>query len=110
MVDQMQGRVLAPDHVCRTPNLDRLASQGIRFSRAYTPNAVCSPARASLFTGLLPHNHGVMEVIHTVDSDQCCLRTEKPHWAQRLTELGYRTGYFGKWHVERTGDLEAYGW
>ena len=110
MVDQMQGRVLNPGHPCRTPNLDRLASTGVRFRRAYTPNAVCSPARASLMTGLLPHNHGVLEVIHCVDEDQSALRRDKPHWAQRLVDAGYRTGYFGKWHVERTNDLRPFGW
>ena len=44
MTDQMQGRVLEPDNPCRTPNLDRLAARGVRFRRAYTPNAICSPA------------------------------------------------------------------
>jgi arylsulfatase A-like enzyme len=110
MTDQMQGRVLNPDHPCKTPNFDRLAAQGVRFPCAYTPNAVCSPARASLMTGLLPHSHGVLEVIHCVDDDQCNLRTEFPHWAQRLEAAGYRTGYFGKWHIERTDDLTQFGW
>ncbi|MEM7131439.1 MAG: sulfatase-like hydrolase/transferase [Chloroflexota bacterium] len=110
MTDQMQGRVLDPDSPCITPNIDRLMVGGVRFPRAYTPNAVCSPARASLMTGLLPHSHGVLEVIHCVDDDQCCLRTEFPHWAQRLEEAGYRTGYFGKWHVERSNDLTQFGW
>ena len=43
MADQMQARVLEPDHVCQTPPLDRL-----RFTRAYTPNNICSPTRAGL--------------------------------------------------------------
>lgn len=110
MTDQMQGRVLEPGHPCATPLFDRLAGAGVRLRRAYTPNAVCSPARASLMTGLLPHSHGVLEVIHCVDEDQCNLRVEKPHWAQRLVEAGYRTGYFGKWHVERSDDLARFGW
>jgi len=110
MTDQMQGQVLDSGHVCQTPNLDQLAQRGVRFPRAYTPNAICSPARASLMTGLLPHNHGVLTVIHTVDDDQCCLRTARPHWAQRLATAGYRTGYFGKWHVERTRRLDLFGW
>jgi arylsulfatase A-like enzyme len=110
MVDQMQARVLQADHPCKTPNLDRLAARGQRFTRAYTSNAICSPARAGLMTGLLPHNHGVLTVTHVVDDDQCCLRTEHPHWAQRLRDAGYRTGYFGKWHVERTHRLEDFGW
>ncbi|MEZ4869871.1 MAG: sulfatase-like hydrolase/transferase [Caldilineaceae bacterium] len=110
MTDQMQGRVLDPASPCQTPNFDRLAAHGVRFTHAYTPNAVCSPARASLMTGLLPHNHGVLYVTHTVDDDQACLRPEHPHWAQRLVEDGYRTGYFGKWHIERSGELAQFGW
>ncbi|MFW5858250.1 MAG: sulfatase-like hydrolase/transferase, partial [Planctomycetota bacterium] len=110
MTDQMQARVLDPDHPCRTPNLDRLAARGIRFRRAYTTNAICSPARAGIMTGLQPHNHGVLTVTHTVDDDQSCLRTEHPHFAQRLEAAGYRTGYFGKWHVERSHDLARFGW
>ncbi len=110
MTDQMQGRVFEPGHPCLTPNLDRLIARGLRVTRAYTPNAICSPARASLMTGLLPHNHGVLTCTHTAAADQACLRTEHPHWAQRLVEVGYRTGYFGKWHVERSGRLEDFGW
>lgn len=110
MCDQLQGRVFEPGHPCRTPNLDALDARGIRFRHAYTPNAVCSPARASLMTGLHVHNHGVLNVTHTTDPDQAQLRTEHPHWAQRLRDAGYRTGYFGKWHVERTFDLDRFGW
>ena len=108
--DGMQARVTRPGHDCRTPNFDRLASGGIRFTRAHTVLPTCSPARASLMTGLLPHNHGVLQVEHCVDDDQCALRARHPHWAQRLSQAGYRTGYFGKWHVERTNRLEDFGW
>lgn len=110
MVDQMQARVLDQGHPCRTPNLDGLAERGVRFTRAYTPNPVCSPARASLMTGLLPHNHGVLWVTNSVDPDQGRLRTDKLHWAQRLAAHGYRTGYFGKWHVEHDECPGAFGW
>ncbi len=110
MTDQMQGRVLDPDHQCITPNLDRLAAKSICFRNAYTSNAVCSPARAGIMTGLLPHNHGVLTVTHCADQDQSCLRTDKPHWAQRLRECGYDTAYFGKWHVEKTESPGDFGW
>ncbi len=109
MADQMQAQVLDPGHVCRTPCLDRLAAQGVRFPRAYTPNNICSPTRASIMTGLMPHNHGVLEVLHN-EPDLHVLRPDKPHFAQRLGDAGYRTGYFGKWHVERTNDLQRFGW
>ena len=110
MVDQMHGQVLEKENPCITPNLDKLARNGVKFQRAHTPNPVCSPARASIMTGLLPHNHGVTTVTHTVDEDQSNLRTDKEHWAQRLKEDGYKTAYFGKWHVERTNQLHNFGW
>ena len=110
MTDQMQGRVLDADHPCITPNFDKLAARGVRITRAYTPNAVCSPARASLMTGRLPHSHGVLTVTHCVDPDQSVLRTGQAHWAQHLQRAGYRTGYFGKWHVHRGRDLTPFGW
>ena len=109
MADQMQARVLDHDHVCQTPYLDRLATEGTRFTRAYTPNNICSPTRASIMTGLMPHNHGVLEVLYPTP-DLHVLRSDKPHFAQRLVETGYRTGYFGKWHVERTNELNQFGW
>ncbi len=110
MCDQFQAALLEGEHPCKTPNLDRLRKRGIHFKRAYTSNAVCTPARAGIMTGLLPHNHGALVVTHTADDDQFCLRKEKPHFAQRLKAGGYNTGYFGKWHVERTNRLEPFGW
>ena len=108
--DAMQAQVTFPGHDCLTPNMDRVADRGMRFTRAHTVLPTCSPARASLMTGLLPHNHGVLQVEHCADDDQCVLRTRYPHWAQRLSDAGYRTGYFGKWHVERSNRLEDFGW
>jgi arylsulfatase A-like enzyme len=61
-------------------------------------------------TGRLPHSHGVLSVTHTVDPDMLNLRTNLPHWAQSLTEAGYQTAFFGKWHVERGSRLEKFGW
>ena len=109
MTDQMQGGILDPGHVCQTPNFNKLLARGVRFTHAYTPNAICSPARASLMTGLLPHNHNVWTVTHTVRDDRAVLRPSS-HWAEHLEAAGYRTGYFGKWHVERTHDLARFGW
>lgn len=110
LMDACQAAALEKDSGCLTPNFDRLAEQGLHFQRAYCPSPTCSPSRASLMTGLLPHNHGVLEVEHGRDDDQCVLRAEKPHWAQRLREAKYSTGYFGKWHIERTHDLAQFGW
>jgi len=110
LMDACQAAALEEGSGCLTPNFDRLARRGMRFRRAYCPSPTCSPSRASLMTGVLPHNHGVLEVEHGRDPDQCVLRTDLPHWAQRLAAAGYETGYFGKWHIERSADLEPFGW
>ena len=60
--------------------------------------------------GLLHHNHGVLFVEHTVHADQAVLRTQHPWSAQRLTDAGYNTACFGKWHVERSNELSRFGW
>lgn len=110
LTDGMQGATVDAGHPCLTPHFDELARRGVQFTNAHTTCPTCSPARASLLTGQLPHNHGVLEVEHGRDPDQCVLRADRPHFAQHLAASGYRTGYFGKWHVERTNELQQFGW
>jgi len=101
--------VASPD--CRTPNLDALAAGGIRFDRYYTVNAICSPARASLLTGLYPSAHGVWDCTHTQRPEWVDLRTGRCRcFSHRLAAAGYRNAYFGKWHVEQSNRLEDFGW
>ena len=87
-----------------TPNLDRLAYEGVRFARFYT-NARCSPTRASLLTGQYPHNVGVGDLAR---QDR---RTDYPGYlgylneknnitlAELLRDAGYKTVISGKWHL-----------
>lgn len=77
----------------QTPNLDRLAGEGIRFDRAYTTNPVCGPARSGLFTGLYPSSNGVF-------ANTLALGQNVRHMGQRFRDLGYRTAYVGKWHLD----------
>ena len=56
--DQMQQKVTWEISECRMPNLRKMMEDGISFTNAHTCNAVCSPSRASLLTGTLPHIHG----------------------------------------------------
>jgi arylsulfatase A-like enzyme len=70
LTDQQRGDTLDADSTCATPNVDRISDGGVRFSRCYAPNPVCSPSRASLLTGELPHTHGMTHVAHTVPSDR----------------------------------------
>lgn len=115
MCDQLRADILKKDSLCITPGFDSLLERGVWFNRGYTTNPVCSPARASLMTGLLPHNHGVIHVTHTVNhQQQAQIIPDNPHFAQVLSANGYNTGYFGKWHVDRDGDatrdLTKWGW
>ncbi len=112
MMDQVSNEGFREGSPCRTPNLDRIKERGVHFDRAYTPNPVCTPARASLHTGLLPHNHGATQV-HLPglsDPDIAKLKEDKTHWAQQLLKAGYRTGHFGKWHVDYFHNVNRFGW
>ena len=82
----------------RSPNLDRLASEGVRFLDAFTPFPLCTPARASLWTGTYPHLHDIMDCVYGIDD--AFERSPAPTTVfDRLSEAGYLVGYFGKWHL-----------
>ena len=109
ITDQQRADTVEAQTACQTPNLDRLAAGGTQFSRCYSPNPICSPTRASLFTGLLPHSHGVVDVVHAVEPYRAKLKEGLDFWTGDLQAAGYHTGYFGKWHVERSNRLEDFG-
>lgn len=109
ITDQQQAATLDPASLCQTPHLDRLAAAGTRFSRCYAPNPICSPSRASLMTGLLPHSHGMVDVTHAVEPYRAELKPGLPFWSRNLQAAGYHTAYYGKWHIDRTNRLENFG-
>ncbi|MBC7320475.1 sulfatase-like hydrolase/transferase [bacterium] len=109
ITDQQQGKTVFLDSVCKMPAIKELISEGILFNRAYTPNAICSPTRASILTALFPHTHGMYDCTHTVDRHRAEYEATLPTWIQILREEGYQTAYLGKWHVERSGRLELFG-
>lgn len=84
-----------------SPASDRLAREGARFERAFTPIAICSPARASLLTGTYPHNHGMLNNTHERDAVLLDLPDDTQTVSQMLADGGYVCGYVGKWHVGR---------
>ena len=73
-----------------TPNLDRIAGQGVRFSSAVTTSPLCVPARVTLATGRYPHNNGVWGHI------PFSVPAHADHWIREIRNLGYRTSLFGK--------------
>ncbi len=81
----------------RTPHLDRVAAEGMRFTHFYSANPVCSPSRAALLTGRYPTRAGVPRVLFP--RDKTGLPASEVTLAQLLKGRGYRTSCIGKWHL-----------
>lgn len=77
----------------RTPHLDRLAAEGVRFEKAYTCQPVCGPARAALFTGTFPHINNCWANSMAPDMKTRTL-------GQRIQPMGLHSAYIGKWHLD----------
>jgi len=104
-VDNQPAKMLgcAGNDEIHTPNLDLLASKSVRFSEAYCPNAMCSPCRGSVLTGLMPSQHG----IHTWIDDST-IESWPQNWnaldefttlPEMLNQAGYDTALIGKYHL-----------
>lgn len=84
----------------QTPNMDRIASEGVRYTNCVTTSPVCVPARLSLATGLYAHNTGVW------NNSKHKMSADTPTWMQAIRDAGYRTSLFGKTHLHtNSGDL-----
>ncbi len=81
----------------KTPNIDRMASEGIKFTEFYSASPVCSPSRAALLTGRIPQRMGINNVFFPVSYTGMPL--EEITIAEILKEEGYATGIIGKWHL-----------
>jgi arylsulfatase A-like enzyme len=86
----------------RTPQIDALAADGVRFANAFCTTSLCSPSRASILTGLYAHRHGVRDNFTE-------LPEQLPHWPGRLKAAGYETAYLGKWHMGENNDAPRPG-
>lgn len=76
----------------KTPNLDRLATEGVYFENAFVTTALCSPSRASILTGLYSHTHTVVDNIAPDPGNLT-------FFPEYLQQAGYQTAFFGKWHM-----------
>jgi len=77
-----------------TPNLDKLAREGVRFRNAFVVNSLCSPSRASFLTGTYGHRNGIKD-------NSTPLPPDTVTYASVLRAAGYTTGYVGKWHMDK---------
>jgi arylsulfatase A-like enzyme len=87
-----------------TPNLDRLAREGIRFTQYYSVSPICSPSRAGLTTGMFPARWNITSFLQTRAGNRACeqadfLDPRAPSLARTFKNAGYATAHFGKWHM-----------
>jgi len=101
--DQMRGDALgflrSPN--ARTPNLDRLAAQGVSFDNYFVNNPVCLPSRKSIFSGLYPHQHGSLTNQHGTPM------ATTGSMIEYFKKRGYRLGYIGKNHTYDEAALKS---
>lgn len=95
--------------IVKTPNIDRLAAAGVRFNRAFTPSSICTPARASLFTGRFPSSHGIAG--NQEHAAKAGSTHDLPEDMPKLSDFleGYDKFFFGKWHIEESRLPSDYG-
>lgn len=103
-----------------TPNIDRLATGGMRFTDGYVTSPICSPSRTGLLTGMSPSRHGIHSFLEGKASNanrnmDDWLQPDAVTTARLLKNAGYATGLFGKWHMGGGRDVndapfpQAYG-
>ena len=105
--DQLHHRAMrcAGNEIIETPNLDRLAGEGVRFDNAVCPTPFCSPTRASLMTGMFPHQHRIIRNLRKNDPG---LDPALPTTEQVLIDEGYAARQVGKWHLGEKTRVPAY--
>lgn len=103
LVDQLRADVLScyGGENIETPNMDRLADEGIRLDNALSTYPICSPYRAMCFTGMYPMRNGMTNNDHP-------LKPDLPSFAQACNDAGYDTAYIGKWHLYGFGRRQEY--
>ena len=90
-----------PEAKAPTPNIDRLAREGMRFTDAHSPSTVCTPTRYSLLTGRMAFRNG-MKGVFTGAGGPCLIKEDRLTIAGMLRDQGYTTAMFGKWHIGLT--------
>jgi len=102
--DQQQWQTVCDRSPARSPHVNRLAREGMRFERPYATVALCCPSRAALLSGQFPWHNGILNQVHVPERTRADMVPEVQTYSQHLADAGYRLGYIGKWHAswERT--------
>jgi len=103
MTDHQRADTALPGHPSITPNLDRLAEEGVTFTNTYCPSPHCCPSRATFFSGLYPSGHGIWNNICNRQALSTGLNEGVRLFSEDLAETGYNLHYTGKWHVTLHG-------
>ncbi len=95
----------------RTPNIDRMAAEGIAFEQFYVNSPICSPSRVAISTGMYPQRYGITSYLahHKTNKERRIndwLDPAAPMLARSLKEAGYMCGHFGKWHMGGQRDVD----
>ena len=90
------------------PNIDYLSDNGVQFNNSFTPTPVCSPSRASFFTGLRASDHGVHDFIGEPGRDKDWLKDFNTLPSLLKTKFNYDTSIFGKWHLGQDDKKRSY--
>ena len=85
------------NELIQTPNMDRLASEGVKLTQCYSACGVCSPSRSAMLTGRTPYRNGVYR--HLSGNHPAYLRASEITYPELLKEIGYETCHVGKWHL-----------
>lgn len=109
MTDQQRGDMQPTFQKAKTPNLEKLAKNGVVFRRAYCPSPHCCPSRATFFSGLYPSGHGVWNNVDLADALSKGLYDNVKLFSEDLKEAGYNLYYAGKWHVSAEENPEDRG-
>ncbi len=95
----------------KTPQIDRLAAEGVRFEQFYVNSPICSPSRTAISTGQYPHRWRITSFLNNRKNNEDrgmaqWLDPQAPMLARILHEAGYATGHFGKWHMGGQRDVD----